>query len=64
MKTFMNRELTALTKAEAAERADIWFGPGVDVQMLEVTLLAGQDFPTHFTLELVVVGMCKLHVAS
>lgn len=63
MKTFMNRELTALAKAEAAERTDIWFGPCVDVQVLAVILLAGENFPTLFALELVVVGMCELHVA-
>ena len=63
MKAFMNRELTALAKAESAERTDIWLGPGMDVQVLAVILLAGQNFPTLFTLELVVVGMCELDVA-
>jgi len=60
----VDRELAALAEAESTEGTEKGLGAGVDVQVLSVILLRGQDLAALVTLELVVVGVGKLDVAS
>lgn len=64
VRTLVDRQLAALTEAESTERTEKGLCAGVDVQVLSVILLRGQDLTALVALELVVVGVGEFDVAS
>ena len=57
-------QLTALPVPTSADIANEGFCPCVDVLMLAVILLGGQDFVTDLALKLMEVGVCVGHMPA